>query len=388
MNANEKIIGAENKGVKRILHVLRALDFGGVETRTMELYRNLNTEQIQFDFLTMDGGDHYYNDEVKSLGGRIFVISDPKKAGPIKHLKEMVSVMREYGTFHAVHDHTAYHGGMVVLAARMAGIQNRICHSRSAADWRKTSFTRKVYKTIMRQLILSCSTNLLSCGLDAGRYLYGEKAMKSPRFQLIPNATDLMKYKKKDSKDSIRAREELGIPENTLVIGHIGRHSKEKNHIHILNIAKKLKENGAIFRVVLVGDGIMRADLEKKAIKMGLTKEILFLGFRNDVPYLLNCFDVFVMPSLFEGLPGSVIESQAAGVRCVLSSNITREVDLGLGMVKFLDLNESLNEWCSVITESARSSKIPKEVIINKLTEHGYDIQGSLKKLLNIYCYN
>lgn len=372
----------------RVLHVLRALDLGGVETRTMEIYRELDRVKIQFDFLTMDGGDHPYNKEVKELGGRIFVINNPKDVTPFKHFWEMYSIMKNNKDIQVVHDHTAFHGGMVLLAARLARKKIRISHSRSAADWRENTFKRRIYLKVMRMFILTQSTLLIGCGREAAEFLFGKNVINSKKYLFLPNAIANEKLYPKvneNDKNINNIKSKLNISNDEFIIGHIGRLSPEKNHLKLLKIAIRLKERGLKFKMLLIGDGIERDNIEDYITENNLSNNIILLGFQKDIVDFLNFIDVIVMPSKFEGLPGSIIEAQANQVPCVLSNNITKEVDLNFNMTEFVSLSASEDEWIEIILSMINIQIPDKQVIINTIKEKHYDIESSVNLLSNVY---
>lgn len=369
----------------RVLHVLGAMDRGGVETMLMNYYRHIDRKKIQFDFLTMIPGNHPYDDEVRELGGRIFIISPPRKSNPLRHIKDIIRIIRQKGPFIAVHAHTQHHTGLVALAARMAGVKIRICHSHNTSDVNNNLLWRKIYFRIMKMLINSNATCMLACGEMAGRYLFGNKNFDSGKVQILPNAIDTKIYSSLNKDKALNMRKKFGIPSDTLIIGHVGRFTQQKNHKFFIPLMKKMISIDKKVLLILVGDGKLRSSFEKEVKENGLNEYVKCLGVRSDIPDLMNMFDVLVFPSLYEGLPVTLVEAQAAGTPCVVSSTVTTEVDMGLNLIKFLDLNSDYKIWCETIIQCLYIKKPEKSLIMEQLKNKGYDINSSVEKLLKIY---
>lgn len=369
----------------RVLHVVGGMIRGGAETMVMNLYRKIDRDKIQFDFLCMIPGEHHYDQEIRQLGGRIIYINPPRKVGVIRHIWEIITVIHKYGPYAAVHAHTLFHGGIVAFAAFLAGVSKRICHSHSTNNERANKLSRKIYFQIMRLMIRTFCTDMLACGNDAGTYLFGKDAVESGKVTIIPNAIDLKKYETLTDDDALDLRNLLGLPEDALIIGHVGNFRKAKNHEFFIPLMQHVKSNSLNMRLILVGDGELRESIQKIVEDNGLNEYIRFLGVREDIPELMNMFDVFVMPSLYEGLPVSLIEAQAAGTPCVVSDSITREADMGLNLVEFLSLDTPIEIWVRKIIEKAKK----KCRDINKIREiyrkKRYDVEETVKEIMEIY---
>lgn len=177
----------------------------------------------------------------------------------------------------------------------------------------------------------------------------------------------------------------FGIKEDALVIGHVGRFFEQKNHAFLLGLAAYCKKSGIPFQAVFAGDGPLRRQMEEKAAALGVKDDILFLGVVEDIPALMQAFDVFVMPSLFEGLPLVLVEAQASGLPCIVSDNITEETDLGLGLLQRLSLNAGFERWAEDISRAAQPKKPAWPEIERSLAERGYDAKANLARLMDIY---
>lgn len=372
----------------RVLHVVGGMNRGGAETMIMNLYRKIDRNKIQFDFLYMKPGEHHYDQEIRALGGRILRINPPRKVGAIRHIWEIVSTIRKNGPFVAVHTHTLFHSGIVLLAAFLAGVNKRICHSHSTSNVGAHKFLRKVYFFIMKLMIKIFATDMIACGRDAGIYLFGKRALESGKVVIFPNAIDLKKYEILTDDDALRLRKLLDLPEEAIIIGHVGRFAEPKNHKFFVPLIEYVKTNSLNVCLVLVGDGKLRSSIQKLVEEKGLNEYIKFLGVREDIPELMNMFDVFVMPSLYEGLPVTLVEAQAAGTPCVVSDNITREVDMGLNLVEFVSLDSPVETWIEKIIEKAGKKCRDFDKIREVYKKRKYDVEITANDIMEIYLRN
>jgi len=363
----------------RVLHVVGDMDCGGVATMIMSYYRQIDRRKVQFDFVVWKPGEQDFSSEIRELGGRVFHVAAPAPVQVPRHVCDLVRTMRREGPFVAVHAHNMHHGAVALMAAAVAGIGVRVCHSHNSYENLRISFWRKARHTLMKMAIRTCSSS------HAGRYLYGNHWAESGKATVLPNAFDIDPYVSFDRDKRMALRKELGVPERALVLGHVGRFASQKNHAFLVSVMKTLMSLDSDVYLVLVGDGPLRRQIENEVVSSGLEGRVRFLGMRSEIPQLLNVFDVFVFPSLYEGLGIAVIEAQAAGVPCVVSSAVPSEVDLGLGLVKFLNLSGSLHEWCAAILEQSRRTRPAAEVVAATLRERGYDIRSSVDRLLKLY---
>ncbi|MHB1001506.1 MAG: glycosyltransferase family 1 protein [Armatimonadota bacterium] len=367
---------------KRVLHVVSAMNRGGAETMIMNIYRYIDRNKLQFDFIVHVDSEGHYDQEIKSLGGRIFYIGSLGNSGSIKYIRNLKNVISENGPFTAVHSHTDFQGGFVALGAKLAGIKKRIVHSHNT-DWHKSnSIVNYIILFVLKGLINAYATDKCACGRDAALFLFGQTAVNNKDIRLINNSINV------DSFVNAKApgRSSLGIADDCMIIGHIGRFYEQKNHKHIIDIAKAFKSHDYRCRFVLAGDGPVRKEIEQSILENGLLDYIKLLGIRNDIPELMKLFDVFIMPSLFEGLPVVLIEAQASGTPCVISDVITDEVDMGLDLVKQISLQAPIDSWVTAIIDVAENRKRPASSVIHKaLTDRGYDVSENLNHLYELY---
>ncbi|MCC9088483.1 glycosyltransferase family 1 protein [Bacillus pumilus] len=370
---------------KRVLHIVGGMNRGGAETMIMNIYRALDRNVLQFDFITHRQDVCDYDEEIRRLGGRIFYVPSIGASSPLAFVKTLTKTIKRTGPYQAVHAHTDFQTGFSALAAKLAGVKVRICHSHNTA-WRQSStWLDHLMLKGFRQLIFAFSTQLVACGEDAGVFLFGQKKMKNGRIEVLPNGIDLNLFFQPGPDEKVEMKKQLHLHEKKLVIGHIGRFHEQKNHVFFIELAQTLKKQGVSFQLVLVGDGPLRQVVESYAKKAGLMEDIVFTGVVSDVPQYMKAFDVFVMPSLFEGLPLVLVEAQASGLPCMISDHITEEVDLGCGLVKRKSLRDSAHEWMKAILEAYHAEPPLQETITSQLGQRGFDVKQNITRVMNVY---
>ena len=361
---------------KRVLHVIKIMNHGGAETMIMNLYRNIDRTQVQFDFLCMaeDGGE--YSEEIRKLGGRIFNVSSPE-CGRIKNLREIYKILKKE-KFVAIHSHISYYSGFICFVACLARIKKRITHSHTTNDLRKKNILRSMYNFFSKLIIKFFSNIKLACGEMAGKYLFGKS-----NFTILNNGIDIGIYKAITDEQVNKLKKELNISKDKFIIGHVGRFVDVKNQEYFIKLAKNMQKLRDDFIIVLVGQGT-NFDKIKKLIKENNLQEYFILpGLRDDIPVFMKMFDVFVMPSIYEGFPLVVVEALAGDNICFLSDKISKETDIIKSRVYFFNLNEDLGELCKNIIQKCEKKE---EIDIYKLIEEkGFSNDKIAKKIQNIY---
>lgn len=364
--------------MKRVLHIFKVMNRGGAETATMNIYRNLDRDKIQFDFICMDAEEGEFDDEIYSLGGKIYRINPPS-FHYIRHIKSIIKICKE-GEYAAIQIPTQFHSGIVCLAAYLAKIPIRIVYSHSAGDVSK-NVIRKVYNHICRLLINIFSTNKLACGELAGKFLFGKKCKN---FKILHNGIDLKRYYSISKDEKEKVKNEFKIEDNDFVIGHVGSFKKLKNQVFFINIAKELIKEKKKFKILLVGDGEDRVKIQEKINKEKLENYFILPGIREDIPRVMSIFNIFVMPSLYEGFPMVIIEALSSMKNCVVSKNISSEVNIDGKSVLFLDLDDKISDWVNSILEQSKKN-INRDERIQILNENGFDIKSTVNELEKIY---
>ncbi|UPM54166.1 glycosyltransferase family 1 protein [Gottfriedia acidiceleris] len=364
----------------KVLHVVGAMNRAGTETMLMNIYRNIDRNKIQFDFISYSQKEAHYDQEIERLGGRIIRLAKTYS------VKEIYAAIKKYGPYDVVHAHTLFNCGIANLAARLAGIKIRISHAHTTLDTNQ-SLIRTIYKRIMRKLINITSTKLLACSNGAGRYLFGEKELGKIRYSYYPNVIDYTKFLEPPLKEVKKFKEEADL-ENRFVIGHIGRFMDAKNHLFLIEIMKNILKKQKNITLLLVGDGELRASIEEEVKKFGIEENIKFVGVREDIPTLLHSMDLFVFPSLYEGLGLVLLEAQASGISCIVSEAIQPEADLNISLVKQLLLCEGPETWANTILMNSWNKEGNINRIINGFETEGYSVSNGISNLLAIYQYS
>lgn len=357
---------------KKVLHVLGKLDAGGVESWLITLLKKSDPSKVSHNFLVQKKGEGFFDKDVYEFGGSI---NNCYEKNIFLYAYKLYFFLKNYKP-DVVHSHVHTFSGFIIFIAFLAGVKIRISHSHSDTRIKENnaSLFRKIYSFIMKHLIKKFSTFRLAVSEKAAISLYGENWEKDKFTKLMPCGIDTEKYGaiKKDKN----LRNSFGIPENSFVMGHVGRFEEPKNHKFLIDIFYELRKNNSKAYLVLVGDGSLRAEIERKIQDLDLEPYVILIGLRKDVPVImLNIFDTFVFPSLWEGLPLTLVEAQLSGLNCFASSNITKNVDIGL--VNFID-NYDAEIWANKILLNAKECKRIKNF-------YEFSIESNIKLLDVIY---
>lgn len=370
----------------RVLHVLGCMDIGGAETLVMNVYRALDRKQLQFDFLTHSFKEGAYESEIRSLGGRVFHIQAPVTAGLIRYCRAFNEVLRGAGPFAAVHSHVQKFSGYVAFLAARAGVPVRVVHSHTALDVRNDHGVRRIYSRLMRVLALRYGTSLLGCSEEACQLLYGVGARQDSRVGIIHNAIDSALFASGCARRE-EVRRELHLSPSDTVFCHVGNFAVPKNHAFLLGVFREIAQRVPNSQLLLAGEGALMTDVVSLVSRFGLKDRVNFLGLRRDIPALLAAADAFIFPSLWEGIPTALIEAQMAGLPCLASSRINRDVDLGIGLVSFLDLEAGAKGWAEAASRlCSQTGKVSTVKRVKAAKKAGYEIAEVVKQLVEIYC--
>lgn len=361
----------------KVLHVVGKMNRAGTETMLMNLFRQLNRDEVTFDFISYSQGDGDYDNEIKQLGGNVIKLTKTNS------ILQLVKVMKRHGPYDVIHSHTLFHCGIANVAAKLAGVNVRIAHAHTTLD-NRNQLLRKWYMTLMRFLIEKCSTHYLACSKEAGHYLFGEKNVNKPKYAHFPNLIDYSYFFQNQEAEVRKFKEEHHLDES-LVIGHIGRFTEAKNHRFLLEILSCLLEQGHNVRLMLVGEGELHRDLEDQAKKKGVHEQIVFAGKRDDIPTMLQSMDIFVFPSIYEGFGLVLLEAQASGVPCLVSEAIQPEADLGIQLMTQLSLTEGVEAWCEEILKHSQQRETDNHKILDAFEKKEYSLSTGLLKLSAIY---
>lgn len=368
----------------RILHFPSVMTRAGTQTLLMGVYRNIDRTQVQFDFVvdTQEPGD--FDDEIARLGGRIFHVPAPRMASAWRYGQDVNWVLRSAGSFDGVHTHLYLFSGYILWLAQRRGIQMRLSHSHIDRDTKGDAWQRRGYRWLMQRLVRRYATHLLAPSLDAANSLFGEHCARGPRFRVIPNGIDLEPFRMPGA-DPRSQRARLGLPEHAKLLGHVGRFVKQKNHAFVIDVFSQLHHELPEAHLLLVGDGPLRPDIQRLTRQKGLSDQVHFLGVRSDVPEIMNVLDLFLFPSLYEGLGIVTIEAQAAGTPCLVSRAVPSEADTGMGNLHRIDLTEGADVWAAKAVEMMQYDRPEWSVREQALRAAGYDVRETARRLQEIY---
>lgn len=359
----------------RILQVMGGLNRGGAETMVMNLYKSLDRKEIQFDFITHSKTRDDYFDEIKKMGGKIYVFPKFKGYNLISYRKTWKDFFNLHPEYKLLHSHLRSFASIYLPIAKKHGLKT-IIHSHSTSNGKGA---KSIIKKVLQLPLSRQADYLFSCSMEAGKWLFGDEAICKDNFYIVNNSIDVNNYRYNE-KIRNRYRKILNI-ENKIVYGHIGRLSEPKNHMFLLDIFKKIYEINKDSVLVLVGEGDYREKIETKIFESNLSKNVIMLGSRNDVSRILQAVDVFLFPSLWEGLPVSVVEAQAAGLPCLVSNRVTREVALS-PCIKYLPIDKGVDIW---VKEALSTYGDRNEDYSDLIIKSGYDIKSTSKWISSFY---
>lgn len=352
----------------RVAHVMGKMVGGGVEQVVMNYYRHIDRNRVQFDFLVDRDSTDVPKSEIEELGGRVFLV--PPYQDLHRYSKELYCLFKRE-QWQIAHSHINTLSVFPLGVAAHAGVPVRIAHSHSTSG--KGEFARNSMKWVLKHFANLFPTDRFACGNYAGRWLFG----RDSQFELIYNAIDVTAFSPSIEK-RCAIRSELDIDDSTMVVGHIGRFMKQKNHHFLLKIFDEVLKKQPNSCLLLVGTGELVNDIVNMAKSMGIADQIKFLGQRTDVYDLYNAMDVFCLPSLYEGLPVVGVECQAARVPLVASSEVSSELMLST-LVKFEDLSTDPSVWADDLIACAGKTSEPTDAF------EKFDITKAAENLVELY---
>lgn len=357
----------------RVLHIVTHMERGGLETMIMNYYRNIDRSKVQFDFLTHRDTNASYNDEILSLGGKIYSLP-PLNPFSRKYIRALDDFFKNHKEYHIVHSHLNAMSTIPLKYAKKNGVKFTIAHSHTSNQEKNLKYFIKYFS---KKFITKYADELFACGNKAGKWLFGTKD-----FMILNNAIDVDKYTY-DSKKAKEVRSKLGL-DDEFVIGHVGRFCTPKNHEFIIDIFNEVQKIEPNSKLVLVGEGELKDKIANKVISLGLDKKVEFLGLRSDVNDLMQVMDVFLFPSLYEGLPVTMVEAQSSGLKCFISNTVPKDCIL-TDNVKVIDLGKNSNIWAE---EIVKYKNYTRENTKKQIEKANFDIKENSKWLQNFYLEN
>lgn len=361
----------------RVLNIIASMNQGGAENFIMNVYRNINREIFQFDFCMAKKESGFFDNEIRTLGGRIFRLDSITKIGLSKFRAQFGKILEE-NAYDVVHCHMSAWCWVFLPVARKKKVSIRIAHSHIS------HVTLKTYKGIINNLMALYVRNthskyanvLLACSKEAANWLYGKKEQVT----IVKNGIDTEKFRY-DKEERCRIRAQLGVASDEILLGHVGRFTPQKNHGFLIEVFRIYHKNNDKSKLLLIGNGILQNEIRQKVRNYGLESAVIFAGNLENVCDYMSAIDMFLFPSLYEGLGIVLIEAQCSGLKCIISDSIPSEVD-----ITELIIRSSIQVppiiWAERIQEAAGYVRKSHD---RQLREAGYDIQSTVKVLKDSY---
>ena len=372
----------KNEPVKVLYFVDRMLR-GGIQSLVIDWVSRFDKTKIHVDFLLLDDGNKYeLEDTLKDLGCNIYKLDGIWIKTPfdfIRQAKALDNFFKSHHDYKVVHLHSTSKNYLVLKYAKKYGIKTRISHSHNI-DFQTKNPIKKFIGNILKSELIKYSTDYFACSYLAGEWLFGKENIKNNKVKVIHNAVDYDKFAlNKEIRNKVR--KEFNIKNDEILIGNVGRFTNQKNHTFLIDICNEMININPKVKLIMVGIGEKEEEIKTKVKELGIEKNVIFAGFRNDVNEIMQAMDVFLLPSLYEGLPVVGVEAQASGLPCFMSEGvITEEVKI-TNNVYFISLNKSPKEWAKIIIESDLTRKNTK----NELKEAGYFIEDVCSQLEKYY---
>jgi glycosyltransferase involved in cell wall biosynthesis len=358
-----------------VLHVLGSLNRGGIEIWLLQALRAVDRRAVQMDFYCLSGDEGSLAPEALALGSRVFVGARGRRG-----LGRPFSGVLRAGRYDVVHSHVHFFSGYVLRVAAKHGVPGRIAHSHTT-EQERPALVRRRYLSVMRKWIEDHATLGLGVSDEAMAALFGPGWRDRDDRRVLYWGLDLERFRQAPAAD---LRERLGIPTTDRVVGHVGRLDAVKNHRFMLDIAEEMERSGNPVWFLFVGDGSLRRELQQLVRNKGL-RRVVFAGEVEEVAPFLQVMDAFLFPSLWEGLPQAVIEAQAAGLRCLCSDVVTREVAVLPDAVEFLSLDSSAREWAGVLGDLVAGPPLDRDDALARVAAGPFEITRSVHELTAIY---
>lgn len=366
----------------RVLHVFGTTNLGGAESRVMDLYRSIDRTKVQFDFVTHSSKEGYFDKEILGMGGRIFHVPPFRVLNVLSYKSAFRKLFSEHPEFQVVHGHMTSTASLYLPIAKKAGIRTTIAHARSAGV--DQGVKGQITKFLRRKLYKKADV-LLACSELAGKAVFGRRAWESGMVKFVPNAIHAAKYRYDEAVRG-QIRKEYNL-ENRMVIGHVGSFRYAKNHAYLLKVFAEIRKLSADRNpgkdpvLLLLGDGELLEAMKQQAESLGVSNDVLFLGNRDEVWKYYQAMDYVVFPSHYEGMPGTIVEAQAAGLRCLISDRISKDtVFTDLVQQKSIDIDP--REWARDIVNSW---EYKRKDGCNAAMAAGFDVTGQTRKMMEFY---
>lgn len=377
----------KNNLPKNILQINIGQVYGGVSTMLFNIYKEINKEKIQFDFVApRKTSFEKCRTEINEMGGNIVELDTKgwfikRKLQFFLRLSKQIK-SKEYTAVHC-NSGSIFFNIQVAFISKICGIEKVIIHSHNAGNDSKPKI---LFGKFIRPLISVLATDLLACSDEAAKFMFPTKIISKKEYRIISNGIDTYSFKFSNSERAI-IREKLGFADEKILL-HVGRFTKQKNHEYLIELFSSLNQINDEFRLLLVGEGELKSKIQHEVIQLNLKEKVKFLGMQNNIASIMSASDLLLLPSLYEGLPVVGVEAQANGLPCIFSSNITKEVDLINSNNDFLGLSGSKDYWLKKILSRLEESEEKLEErssCAKKIDDLGFSIKEVAHELENIY---
>lgn len=368
----------ENTNPIRILHILHSMNRGGAENAIMNYYRHIDRDKIQFDFLLTEQNHTLFEDEILSLGGRVYRVPLLTKRNPFPYLRGVRRFLKEHPEYKIVHSHTSSKSVFPLAIAWSCGVPVRCSHSHNSSSERGVN---GLIRNALMPFLKLTATDYLACGDQAGEWLYGKKTFKKGKVQVFKNVIETDKFRL-NMEIRKNYRHKFGFTDDMMVLGHIARFSEQKNHLFDIDILLALHRRGQKAKLLLVGGGELENTIRKKSLEMGVADDVIFVGIVPNVYDYEQAMDIFLLPSLYEGLPLSIIEAQVSGLPCFTTKGKVSPECSVTDLVSYLSLELGGDAWAEQIIEANYKPRVDQyEQVVNA----GYDATTAAKELQEFY---
>lgn len=383
-----------------VLHVVGRLDVGGAESRIMDLYRNIDRGKIQFHFMQHTADRCAFEEEVESLGGKVYHVPRFNIKNYFSYKKAWEDFFRNHKEIKVVHGHMTSTAAIYLPVAKKAGVEITIAHARSAGV--DPGLKGYITRFLRRNLYKKCDYRF-TCSRLAAEAVFGNQKQEERKALFIPNAIEADKFRY-DEKVRKELRYDLGI-EDKFIIGHVGRFSAMKNHQYMLHILKeciKIEKEKKFPETILLflGDGELKEKIMEQAVSMGISQRVFFLGNRRNINRYYQVMDYFLLPSFYEGLPGTAVEAQASGLAGILSDTITKEA-IVTDLIQSRSIKEDPVLWAKeimkkseemVLDDFSQNSSVmdnnireQRQKYVGVVTQASFDIKEQADRIQNFY---
>lgn len=359
----------------RVLHMIGSLETGGAQTMVMALYRSIDRKKVQFDFVIDCDAESIFLDEIHQLGGHIYRL--PKFNG--KNYRIVCAAwhtfFQNHPEYRILHSHIRSYASVFLPVARAHGVKT-IIHSHNTSNG---TGLMAIAKKILQYPLRFQADYFFGCSEMAGKWLFGGRVVKSNRYYTLKNAVDLKRFSYcQEVRQKIRR--ELEVDDDTLLIGHVGRMNRQKNHKFLIDVFRGIADRREKVKLILLGDGELREELSSYLEQLGLQDQVVMLGVRSDVEAYFSAMDCLMLPSLHEGLPVVIVEAQADGLTCFVSDTVTKEVQLSQ-LVTYLPISRGVEPWVEAALACARQH----EDVSARIKDSGFCVESSARWLCDFY---